>query len=588
MTAAVRAFTAKIKVDGSPLDASTTLLISRITVDKTVDKPDRAVIEIWDPDFSLAKQSGFKIGASIDVLFATEQNTSGETVFAGEVTALEIDYGPAGSKAVIHAYDKRHRLQRGTRTKAFVQMSYSDVVRKIAQDVGIAVGQIDSTGTVLDQISQPNVNDWTFIKILAARTGHACTVSDGKLDFKKPEPPKSPSSKCTYEAGDDALHDLRIVASASEQVSKISTRGWDPNKKGSYVGKADATSDDATNALNPKKLSGDFDKSGLIVLDEINAGQGPADKFAKTVASSVGGHAVVVRATVSGNAALDVSQAVKLSGFGDELSGTFKLRSVTHTYEPGYDGFSTTFVVGDDPAEDLIGGGRGEPAIGVGAGLVPAIVSDINDPKKTGRVKLTFPWLDDSYVSDWSRVAHAGGGSKRGLFILPEVNDEVLVGFWAGDFSRPFVLGGLYNGEDKPPIKFSKAAVGGKVEQRAWVTRAGHKIVLIDKSGKESITVATADGKHEMVFDQAESKISVTSTGDVLIKSDGKTSIEAKGPVNVDAKGAVSVDSKADVSIKAVGVASIEGAQVKITGKGSVAIKSSGMVEVSGAMVKLG
>ncbi len=81
-------------------------------------------------------------------------------------------------------------------------------------------------------------------------------------------------------------------------------------------------------------------------------------------------------------------------------------------------------------------------------GVVIAQVSDTQDPEKAGRVKLTFPWLSADYVSDWARTVQLGAGKDRGWTVLPEVGDEVLVAFEQGDFSRPTVLGGLYNGVD--------------------------------------------------------------------------------------------------------------------------------------------
>src|SRR5215470_7804280 len=87
-------------------------------------------------------------------------------------------------------------------------------------------------------------------------------------------------------------------------------------------------------------------------------------------------------------------------------------------------------------------------------GLYPALVSDIKDPDNIGRVKVTLPWSPDT-GSDryevWARVATLMGGNNRGSWFIPDVNDEVLVAFEGGDPRRPYVLGGLWNGNDSPP-----------------------------------------------------------------------------------------------------------------------------------------
>jgi hypothetical protein len=90
-------------------------------------------------------------------------------------------------------------------------------------------------------------------------------------------------------------------------------------------------------------------------------------------------------------------------------------------------------------------------------GLVPAIVTDNNDPDGLGRVLLRFPWLgpkaDTPAVSPWAPVVQFGAGNGRGAMFIPEVDDEVLVGFDHGNVDHPYVLGGLYNGVDLPPLQ---------------------------------------------------------------------------------------------------------------------------------------
>ena len=85
--------------------------------------------------------------------------------------------------------------------------------------------------------------------------------------------------------------------------------------------------------------------------------------------------------------------------------------------------------------------------------MVIAQVSDVNDPQNHGRVKLTFPWLSDNYVSDWARTVQPGAGKDRGAMVVPEVGDEVLAAFEQGDIRRPYVLGGLLQRRRHPEAR---------------------------------------------------------------------------------------------------------------------------------------
>ena len=85
------------------------------------------------------------------------------------------------------------------------------------------------------------------------------------------------------------------------------------------------------------------------------------------------------------------------------------------------------------------------------SGVVVGVVTNTQDPAGLGRVKVKFPWLSDSEESFWARVATPMAGKGRGFYFLPEVEDEVLLAFEHGDARFPYVLGALWNGQDKPP-----------------------------------------------------------------------------------------------------------------------------------------
>ena len=84
-------------------------------------------------------------------------------------------------------------------------------------------------------------------------------------------------------------------------------------------------------------------------------------------------------------------------------------------------------------------------------GVVIGIVTNNQDPDKLGRVKVQFPWLSNEDESFWARIASPMAGDKRGIYFLPEVDDEVLVVFEHGDMRFPYVIGALWNGQDSPP-----------------------------------------------------------------------------------------------------------------------------------------
>ncbi len=144
-------------------------------------------------------------------------------------------------------------------------------------------------------------------------------------------------------------------------------------------------------------------------------------------------------------------------------------------------------------------------------GVVIGVVSDRNPG--LGRVKFRLPWLSDQYVSDWARVVSPMAGKDRGLYMLPEIDDEVLVAFEHGCVEFPYVLGSLWNGQDKPP------AGDDDGKKRILKSSSGHLVRLDDTEGKEKIEIVDAKGKQSIVFDTAASTLTITADQDVVIES---------------------------------------------------------------------
>ena len=84
-------------------------------------------------------------------------------------------------------------------------------------------------------------------------------------------------------------------------------------------------------------------------------------------------------------------------------------------------------------------------------GTYRGIVTNNKDPEKRGRVKVKFPWLRRNSKPAWARQLKPNGNSQDGPFFMPEIGDEVIISFIHGDIRHPVILGGLYNGQDRPP-----------------------------------------------------------------------------------------------------------------------------------------
>jgi len=168
-------------------------------------------------------------------------------------------------------------------------------------------------------------------------------------------------------------------------------------------------------------------------------------------------------------------------------------------------------------------------------GVYSAIVVDVKDPDGQGRVKITLPWAeggDGARYETWARLAVPMAGNRRGTWLIPDVDDEVLVAFEAGDPSRPFVIGSLWNGRDAPPESMDGA---GRNDQKVIRSRNGVTITLDDRDGAERFQVETPGGQKIELRDGPGELTIEDSNGNSIELTSSSIKIAASAGVEVTA-----------------------------------------------------
>lgn len=150
-------------------------------------------------------------------------------------------------------------------------------------------------------------------------------------------------------------------------------------------------------------------------------------------------------------------------------------------------------------------------------GVQLAIIVDNKDGEGNSgyRVKVKFPWLNEQETSFWARIAVPMGGSGRGTYVLPEIDDQVLVVFEHGDMNRPIVIGGLWS-KKQEPVEVNQS---GKNNTKLIKSRCGHRIIFDDKEGAEKITIVDRTKKNKIVLDSVNKIVKIESDGDIEIKA---------------------------------------------------------------------
>lgn len=164
-------------------------------------------------------------------------------------------------------------------------------------------------------------------------------------------------------------------------------------------------------------------------------------------------------------------------------------------------------------------------------GVYPALVTSVQDPDNQGRVQIRLPFVeenDGATALAWARLATLMAGGDRGSWFIPEVDDEVLVAFTAGDPRRPVVIGALWNGVDAPPESMDSAN-----NVRSLTSRSGHKLTFDDTAGAEKLELRTQGGHTFTLDDAAGGTVTLTHSNGATVKIDAAGNIEITANVKV-------------------------------------------------------
>jgi phage protein D/phage baseplate assembly protein gpV len=567
-----------IKVNGSPVSAEFMRDTMEVVVDTNLYLPDMFTIQLHDDTLTWADGELLKVGNKVEV----SAETSGQggrqgnqaTLIKGEITALEPDFSSTGQAVlVMRGYVKGQRLHRGKKARTFLKMSDSDIASKIAQEVGLTPS-VDSTSVRYDYVLQNNQTNMEFLLTRAERIGYQVYVKDETLYFKKGTANhQGQGPELEWKKN---LKSFRPRLAATHQADQFVVRGWDAKAKKAITSQVTPSNNgrqggvqQTGGAMAQQAFGG---SAQAIVVDQPVSTADEAKAMAQAICDEVSGDFVQAEGTCVGDSSLRAGQVVRIKGVGTRFSGNYFVTAATHVYKNGV--YETHFSMTGrrpDTLGELLAPKDGD-GDGLVKGVVTAMVTNLNDPDNLGRVKVKYPWLDDSVESDWVRIATPMAGAQRGFYYLPEVNDEVLIAFEHGDPHRPYIVGALWSNTDKPPKPNSEVCGGGKVNKRILKSRSGHIITLNDTDGQEEISIIDKTGKNQIVIKSPDNSMQIKVQGDLTIEAQGKITI----------KGAKGVDVISQAQLKLSGQSGAE-----LSSPAQTVVKGSAMVNVSGGMIKL-
>jgi phage protein D len=540
-----------ITVDGAEVDEALSHRIREVRVLNYLRLPDMCTFSAAFPKGKEGQgepidEHPFEIGKQLEIKLGAREALTTSSLFKGEIVSLELHFGPGSVELLVRGFDHSHVLLRSRKMRTFQNQTSSDIVEKIVKEAGFEA-KSDPSGEPHAFIQQDNETDWDFIWRLAERIGFEFVVEGKTAHFRKQKPDDPVQLEWPK-----TVRSFSPRVTAIQQVKQVTLKAHDPKTKQAIDVTVADPQQIAQIGVDRASIQQAFDGDSIHIATEPVKSQAEGQALAQALLDKLANGYIAAEGVCDGNPAIKAGAALQVTGLGQKFSGTYRVAAATHVLRGGST-YETRFA--NSPAHTLLGAvgaaGGGSGGSGFGAQLVLGVVTNNSDPDDMGRVRVQYPALGSDVEGAWARVVTPSAGNKRGLLMLPVVGEEVLVAFEHEDTTRPYVIGSLFNGVDKP---------GDDLLQ-----------------GK--------DGSFALLSDH---KIQVASKEDMTLKSGGGLTIDVQGDVsettqkNYTLKGQkLSIKGDMEISIEANTTLTLK------CGASQVKLDASG-VTVSGPMISLG
>lgn len=551
-----------------------TYQVKSIVVSREVNRIPLAQLIIMDGDpserdFKVSNEDLFVPGKEVTISVGYHSDET--TIFKGIVIKHSIKIRSGASMLIIECKDEVVKLTIGRKSGYFYDSKDSDVFKTIIQKNGLQ-HDVEDTKYKHKELVQYNSSDWDFIVSRAQANGKICFVENGKVSIKKPNVESTEIETVTFGA---TLLDFDAEIDARNQFKKVTSYTWSPADQKMFEAAGVDPKLKLNESLNAQNLANATKGENLELKHGGNMNsalmQDWADaKFLFQQLSKVRG-----RVKFQGIPKVLPNTMLKLEGVGNRFSGKVYVTGVFHSIDEGNwtvdvqfgmnpEWFSETYEMHSSPASGLL------PAI---KGLHIGIVTKLEgDPEGEDRIQVKIPIINDSEKGIWCRFGTMDAGKERGSSFLPEINNEVIVGFINEDPNHGVVLGMLHSSANPSPIPLSDDN-----HQKGIVTRSKMKLVFDDD--KKIILIETPGGK----------KITMDDDKDAITIEDKHKNVITMDPdgIKIESAGKIEMKAKKDFNIEGMNVNIKASAQLKAEGSAGAELSSSAVAVLKGSLVQI-
>ncbi|MFW0717715.1 type VI secretion system tip protein VgrG [Pedobacter sp. N23S346] len=582
-----------IKLDGTLIPD--TFRIYAITVEKKTNKIPTAKIVVQDGradtgTFDASSSETFKPGGKLTI--EAGYDSTNRLIFSGIITkqSLRIDE-IVGSALEVECRDAAVKMIVGRKSLTFSKQKDSNIIQSIIGNYGDLTADVAATTTVWPEQVQYYVTDWDFILARAEVNGLVVNALNGKVSVQKPAATSTPVLTIAY---GDNLMAFNADMNAVTQLGEVTASTWD--YKNQIISKQQSANDvTGPGNISSKQLAqviglDSYQLQTTAPLETADLTEWCKAQLIKSEYSKIQGVA-----KIQGTNLIEPGNYVTLQGLGDRFNGDHLVSGVEHDFSNGNwitevsIGLPPTWFIEEpdvmaQPASGLIPGARG---------LFNGTVKQMyEDPDSQFRILVNVPLFDANGAGIWARMSNFYSTNGAGVFFMPEVGDEVILGFLNEDPRYPVILGSLYSSSKNVP--FTGLTANQKNTTKAIVSKSGiyvqfdddKKVLTIETPGKNTI-ILSDDEKKITITDHNKNTVTMSSDG-IVMKSPFDISIQADKTVTIQGKTGVKLMAPGgDVEISGINIKETADSQYACEGGTTAQIKSGMELTLKSAMIMI-
>ncbi|MES2004838.1 MAG: type VI secretion system tip protein VgrG [Bacteroidota bacterium] len=546
-------------------------------------------VGLGDGTLPLSDGDDFKPGK--DVVITAGYGNSGETgIFKGVIVkhAVIIDEESGYSFRMLCKH-KAVGMTFNEDESVYTDKLDSDIMTALIGNYSGLTADVTATTTQHPFVFQKVSTDWDFLLARAEFNGYIVTLDTDKVIVGAPKVGAEPVLSLTL---GESIIAFSAELNAENQPPSMEAHAWDPKTLADISSTAAEPTVNAQGSVTATSMSSVLSQKALklisptpMVTDELKSWA--EGKLLRKRLSAFKGTVKFI-----GSPLVKAGSLVELAGVGTKFNGKAFVSSVTHTLDGG--AWNTTIKIGleNTPIHLSTGftygaaGGQLPAVHGLQVGLVKKLSAD---PGGENRIQITLHSNASSPVDVWARFVNFYGSNGVGLGFLPEIGDEVAVGFFDGDPRYPVIVGSMYSSKNKspnPPADENNYIKSITTKSKLKITMDDEKkIISIETPGGNKITFSD-DAKSIEIVDQSNNSLKMTSSG-IDLKSDKDITIKATGGITLDATGKLTLKAQQDVAVTGLNVTATANIGFTAKGNATAELSASGQITVKGAMVMI-